>query len=125
MTEKKLDWDRRLECLKDGEVLGAKLVSSDYKGCDGVVYRLVQVEKARHPRPPYSAVYAYHEDGAPRYVGEAPPLRNKVKKVTKWYNLYADRPGFVYFDNEESARGSEWKGSPPRATLPIEIEEPE
>ena len=115
MTEKKLDWDKPIETVSGKP---AKVVSRDFKSKGRGFDVVVQIEEDYESR-----LYFYLQDGRPVYVG--PLLRNKVKKVTKWYNLYADRPGFVYFDNEESARGSEWKGSPPRATLPIEIEEPE
>lgn len=118
MTKPNIDWDKPFEAfLESGAVLNARLLSSDYKR-DGLTFRVVQVEHAYR-----SEVCTYYENGTPRY--NAPLLRNKVKKVTKWYNLYADRPGFVYFDNEESARGSVWENSPPLATLPIEFEEPE
>lgn len=120
MTEKKLDWGKPFEALlESGAVQDARLLSSDYRQGD-ITYRVVQVEHGCR-----SAVYTYHENGTPRYNGDAPLLRNKTRKVTKWYNLYAHRPGMLYMDYEETARKSTCDGKLPLATLPIEIEEPE
>lgn len=98
MTEKKLDWDKPFEAfLESGAVLNARLLSSDYKH-DSLTYRVVQVERGNH-----SAVYTYHENGTPRYNGEAPPLRNKTRKVTRWLNLYNLAPGVKYFLDADDA----------------------
>lgn len=115
MIEKKLDWDKPIETVSGKP---AKAVSRDFKSKGRGFDVVVQFEEDYESRLGF-----YMQDGRPVYAG--PLLRNKVKKVTKWYNLYADRPGFVYFDNEESARGSARPGSSPLATLSIEIEEPE
>ena len=96
MTEKKLDWDKPLQTT-DGH--DAKVVSRDYwQG--GEICFVVQVHSP--------ATHMYNGDSYLKVVdpktgvGMGINLRNKTRKVTKWYNLYADRPGFVYFDNEDN-----------------------
>ena len=115
MTKKKLDWDRRLETLDGRDVV---LLTRDYKSYDSPRCLVMFTSSTM------STLHIYLPDGSP--VDEhCPPLRNKPRKVTKWYNLYAHRPGIMYMDYEETARKSTCDGKLPLATFPIEIEEPE
>jgi len=116
MTKPNIDWDKPLQTA---EGFDAVLLTKEFMYGGKSVYCVVIDSVCG-----YSRTFLYRENGDPITI-TSPTIKNKTRKVTKWYNLYTDRPGFVYFDNEESARGCEWKGSPPRATLPIEIEEPE
>jgi hypothetical protein len=121
MGENRFDWDKPFEAfLESGAVLNARLLSSDYK-YSGLTLRVVQVERGANS----SSVHTYHENGAPRYGGDAPPLRNKTRKVEKWYNVYRSYPGSTYFSSrEEAARQAARSLSPLLETRSIEIEEP-
>jgi hypothetical protein len=114
MTEKKLDWNKPIETT---EGYPAKVISTDYKRA-GITHRVVQIEFLHGD----SGAHIYRDDGKTIYnTGQ---LRNKARKVTKWYNLYADRPGYRYFDTESEARTAMSGGMYRLATLSIEIEEP-
>lgn len=96
-----IDWTKTLEVF-DPDNPGrsprpAKLLVDNYRMKSGFVCRLVLVENEDH-----TTTYLYHRDGtfASLYC---PELRNKTKKVTKWYNLYTDGPGARYRESESEA----------------------
>jgi hypothetical protein len=109
-----IDWNKPIETTSGKP---AKAVSRDFKSPNRGFDVVVQFEEDCESRLGF-----YMQDGRPVYAG--PLLRNKTKKVTKWYNLYADKPGLMYMDNEEMARRSTLDGKPPIATLSTEIEVP-
>lgn len=113
-----IDWNKPIETVSGKP---AKVISRDYKPKHWAAHRaydiVVQWEEGYE-----SKIGFYTPDGRPVYA--YPLLRNKTKKVVKWYNLYADKPGLMYMDNEELARRSTLDGKSPLATLSIEIEVP-
>jgi hypothetical protein len=118
MTEKKLDWDKPIETVSGKP---AKVVSRDFKSKGRGFDVVVQIEEDYESR-----LYFYLQDGRPIYAA-GPLLRNKPRKVTKWYNLYADRPGGGYWKAEQEAKDLS-HGNEARTyieTRSIEIEEPE
>ena len=111
-----LDWDKPLQTM-DGH--DAKLVSDNYRTYYGP-QRLVQVEFLNR-----SMSYFYDKYGnAIGSMGLDLKLRNKTRKVTKWYNLYRLVPGAEYYNSESEARSHISIPHQHLATLSIEIEEP-
>ena len=115
-----LDWGKPLQTM-DGQ--DAKLVSDNYRTFEGPK-RLVQVEFLN-----CSASYLYDKYGIPVMVNplnlsSGLILRNKTRKVTKWYNLYKLVPGAEYYNSESVARSHISIPHQHLATLSIEIEEP-
>ena len=117
-----IDWDKPIETVSGKP---AKVISRDYKpkhypwAAHRAYDIVVQFEGEGESE---SRIGFYTPEGRPVYA--YPLLRNKTKKVTKWYNLYAEQPGVMYMDHEETARGSTLHGKPPLKTLSIEIEVP-
>lgn len=115
-----IDWDKPIETT-DGRP--AKVISRDYKSRHWAAHRaydiVVQFEGEGE-----SKIGFYTPEGRPVYAYPFPLLRNKTKKVTVWYNLYAEQPGVMYMDHEESARSSTLYGKRPLKTLSVEIEVP-
>ena len=90
-----LDWDKPLQTV-DGQ--DAKLVSDNYRTAEGP-QRLVQVEFSNR-----SMTYIYDKYGSPINSSSTDlTLRNKTRKVTKWYNVYTSGPGGVFFNTREDA----------------------
>jgi hypothetical protein len=115
MTEKKLDWDKPLQTMEGYDVV---LLTKEFMYAGKSVY-CVMIESVCG----YSRTFLYRENGSPVTLS-SPSIRNKTKKVVKWYNLYADKPGLVYMDSEEMARNSTLRDKPPLATLSFEMEVP-
>lgn len=116
---KPLDWDKKLEAF-DPDSPGrlprpANVLCDNYRLKSGQTCKLVLVENEHE-----SSTFLYHHSGLP-VLPYSPVLRNKTKKVTKWYNLWADRPGMRYYDTEVEAVCFATNSL---ATLSIEIEEP-
>lgn len=109
---KQPDWDKPLQTT-DGR--DAVLLTKEFK-FGSTFYHLVMIPTTLGQ----SQVHRYHRDGE-GYYSNAPVLRNRTKKVTKWYNLWTERPGTRYYDTKEEALCFS-TGS--HATLSIEIEEP-
>jgi hypothetical protein len=107
-----LDWGKPLQTA-DGR--DAVLLTKEYQNGNGIRY-LVMVTSLSG----MSVLYNYFPDGDPT-APHNPTLRNKTRKVTKWYNLWSDRPGIRYHDTEAEAAVY---GYASLATLSIEIEEP-
>ena len=111
-----LDWGKPLQTA-DG--LDAKLVSSDYRTAEGP-QRLVQVEFSNR-----SMTYIYDKYGSPiNAVSTDLILRNKTRKVTKWYNLYRSGPGGVFYTTREDAIHRSNHALDLLEVRSIEIEEP-
>lgn len=124
MSDKpEINWRLPLEVVWDGDgqryPRTAKLLYEHYRLPDGKTCKLVLLEDAYESR-----TALYHHDGTP--VARAYPnwvLRNKMSKVTKWYNLYTNRPGHTYFDSEKEALDHVLAGNR-IATLSVDIEVP-
>lgn len=97
-----IDWTKTLEAF-DPDSPGrlprpAKLLADNYRLKSGLTCRLVLVENEDH-----TSIHLYHHNGT-KAQPFTPELRNKTKKVTKWYNLYDDGPCSIYFDTEKEAK---------------------
>jgi hypothetical protein len=112
-----LDWGKPLQTM-DGQ--DAKLVSDNFRTHDGP-QRLVQIEFLNR-----SMSCTYDKYGNPQGCGNLGlTLRNKTRKVTKWYNLWVHNPGAqYYYDRLAAVHVGERDKSNHVATLSIEIEEP-
>ena len=112
---KPLDWDKPLQTT-DGR--DAVLLTKEFKVSSRFLH-LVMIPDSLGQ----SQVLLYHRDGL-GYYSNTPVLRNKTRKVTKWYNLWTHRPGHCYYDTEYEAEymAKEFEGHV--VTLSIEIEEP-
>lgn len=110
-----IDWDKPLQTMEGYDVA---LLTKEFMYA-GEPVCCVMIESVCG----YSRVFLYRENGSPVTLS-SPSIRNKTKKVTKWYNLYADKPGLMYMDNEEMARKSTLHGKLPLATLSFEMEVP-
>jgi len=111
-----LDWGKPLQTA-DGH--DAKLVSDNYRTSEGL-QRLVQIEFANR-----SMSYLYDKYGNSLGYGNRDlTLRNKTRKVTKWYNLWTYGPGSQYHDDKVAAYKAVVGRSDHLAALSIEIEEP-
>ena len=109
---KPLNWDKPLQTL-DGR--DAVLLTKEYQSGNGIRYVVMVTGFGG-----MSMLYNYFPDGDPTSPHN-PTLRNKTRKVTKWYNLWTNRPGKSYYDTEAEAATF---GDGSLATLSIEIEEP-
>lgn len=117
MTEKKLDWDKRLE-TPDGR--DAVLLTRDYKSYGSPRYVVMFTSSVM------STLHLYLPDGSP--VNEyCPPLRNKRVKHEAWQNIYRDRMGGYsgarFYKSEELAREQGVDDSTYITTVKIEWEE--
>lgn len=120
-----IDWTKTLEVI-DPDSPGrlprpAKLLVDNYRLKPGLACRLVLVENERD-----TTVHLYHHDGTIASPF-SPELRNKTKKVVKWYNLYTDRPGGGYWETEKEAKsliiGDLFRGYIETRSVDIEVPE--
>ena len=88
-----LDWDKSLQTA-DGR--DAVLLTRDYKSYHAPRYVVMCTSYGM------STLHLYLPDGSPDN-DHCPPLRNKTRKVTKWYNLYRSGPGGVFYATREDA----------------------
>ena len=116
-----IDWTKTLEvfdpCSPGRLPRPAKVLCDNYRLKSGLTCRLVLVEYEHH-----TSTHLYHHNGTTAQPF-TPELRNKTKKVTKWYNLWTDRPGHCYYDSEAEAKSLTKLADGSVATLSIEIEE--
>ena len=111
-----LDWGKPLQTM-DGQ--DAKLVSDNYRTLDGP-QRLVQIEFLNR-----SMSYLYDKYGNTiNSIGLDLKLRNKTRKVTKWYNLYRSGPGGIFHTTREDATRRSSLVLELLEVRSIEIEEP-
>lgn len=112
---KQLDWDKPLQ-TKDGR--DAVLLTKEYQSGNGIRYVVMVTGFGG-----MSMLYNYFPDGDPASPRN-PTLRNKTRKVTKWYNLWDNGPGHCYYASEVEAHHYA-KGNPDHVAIRcIEIEEP-
>ena len=96
-----IDWTKTLEVF-DPDSPGrlprpAKLLADNFRLEDGTTCKLVLIEDEDK-----SHVRLYYHSGTAVFPCNK-ELRNKTKKVVKWYNLYDDGPGNSYYESEREA----------------------
>ena len=118
MTEKKLDWNKPLQTA---EGFDAVLLTKEFM-YGGKSVNCVMIDSVCG----YSRTFLYRENGSPITI-TSPAIKNKTRKVTKWYNLYTDRPGGGYWKTEQEAKAlaHDQEARTYIETRTIEIEEPE
>jgi hypothetical protein len=107
-----LDWDKKIEtvCGKPAKLLTRELM------CCGQALCLVGITKDNGD----TALLTYQQDGT-RLSSINPVLRNKMRTITKWYNLYRNETGPYYYDSKaEAVRATRTA----IATLSVDIEVP-
>jgi hypothetical protein len=114
-----LDWSKPWQTM-DGQ--DAKLISDNYRTSCGLK-RLVQIEFLN-----YSTSFLYDQCGTlfNKHSTLSPDLtlRNKTRKVTKWYNLYRSGPGGLFYTTREDANHRSNHALDLLEIRKIEIEEP-
>ncbi len=111
---KQLDWSKPLQTM-DG--YDAVLLTKEYESGYGIRHVVMVTNKVK------SHVHFYCPDGAPTAQSN-PTLRNKTRKVTKWYNLYRSGPGGVFYATREDAIQRSNHALDLLEVRSIEIEEP-
>jgi hypothetical protein len=110
-----LDWGKPLQTT-DGR--DAVLLTKEYQSGNGIRYVVMVTGMGG-----MSMLYNYHPDGEPTNY-HAPTLRNKTRKVTKWYNLYRSGPGGIFYTTREDAICRSKHALDLLEVRNIEIEEP-
>jgi hypothetical protein len=110
-----LDWGKPLQTT-DGR--DAVLLTKEYQSGNGIRYVVMVTGESG-----MSMLHNYFPNGE-HVAYHTPTLRNKTRKVKKWYNLWTHNPGSQYYDDHAVAYKAIIGRSDYLATLSIEIEEP-
>jgi hypothetical protein len=111
---KQLDWGKPLQTA-DGR--DAVLLTKEFESGFGIRYVVMVASEDS------SKLYLYFPDGRPANQW-FPPLRNKTRKVTKWYNVYTSGPGGLFYTTREAATQRSNHALDLLEVRSIEIEEP-
>ena len=110
-----LDWDKPLQTADKRE---AVLLTKEYRAFSRALYLVMISDSVGN-----SHLHRYYPDSTGAYY-DTPPLRNKTRKVTKWYNLYRSGPGGVFYTTREDATQRSNHALDLLEVRSIEIEEP-
>jgi hypothetical protein len=115
-----INWRLPLEVVFDGENYPrcASLLFEHYRLDNGTTCNLVLIQEHYQSR-----TALYHHGGEPVEATQVNwVLRNKMHKVTRWYNLYTNGPGITYYNSHQEALDG--AAGDRIATLSVDIEVP-